>query len=162
MAAIPYTENYGLSISIVRPFNLIGQGQSPEFVIPSFIMQLLEIKYRSGNPVIKTGDLSGKRDFIDVEEAIPAYWKVLTRSGRYGVYNIGSGKAISVQDVLEKLIKMIGVKVAHEVEPQRVQKYQIKELVSDNRRINSLGWFSQKPLENSLQEMIAYYMQKYF
>ncbi len=161
-AAIQFTSNHGLNISIVRPFNLIGPGQSPEFVIPSFIMQLLEIKYRSGKPVIKTGDLSGKRDFIDVEEAIAAYWKVLTRSGTYGIYNIGSGRATSVQDVLDKLIKMIGVKVRQEIEPQRVHRYQIKELVSDNRRIKSLGWFPQKPLENSLEEMIASYKQQYF
>ena len=161
-AARQYIENFNLKINIVRPFNLIGPGQSTEFALPSFIMQLLEIKYQKRRAVIKTGDLSGKRDFIDVQDAISGYWKILTQTGSGEIFNIGSGRSVSIQDVLNKIIEIVGVNVEQEVDEKRIQKNQILELVSNNRKLESLGWQQKKSLDITLKEMITFYEEKYF
>lgn len=161
-AARQYIENSGLRVNIVRPFNLIGPGQSTEFVLPSFIMQLLEIKTRRRKPVIKTGDLSGRRDFVDVRDAVSGYWKILQSGDHGSVYNLGSGAAVSIQDVLNRIISMIGIKVSHETDVDRIQKHQILEIASSNQKIATLGWKPERSLDDSLQEMIAYYEQNYF
>lgn len=159
--ALKFIENHNLMIRIARPFNLIGPGQSTEFALPSFIRQLCEIKYLDKPPLIRTGNLDGKRDFLDVTDAVTAYWKILNQGKTGEIYNIGSGLAVSISDVLEKLILAMDLKVEHKIDKARIQQNRIEELASDSSKLESLGWKPEKSLDETLKEMITYYEQNY-
>ncbi len=97
-----YASKYGLKIIKVRAFNHTGPGQKDTFVIPSFCKQVVEIE-KSGKPgVIKVGNLSAIRDFSDVRDVVAAYRHLLENTDS-GVFNVGSGEALSI----EKLLKLI-------------------------------------------------------
>jgi GDP-4-dehydro-6-deoxy-D-mannose reductase len=160
-AVVQFIENHNLKISIARPFNLIGPGQSTEFALPSFIRQLCGVKYLDQPPLIRTGNLDGKRDFLDVTDAVSAYWKILNLGKTGEIYNIGSGLAVSINDVLDRLIRAMNLRVKHEIDKTRIQHNQIEELASDNGKLEALGWKPEKSLDESLKAMIVYYEQFY-
>jgi nucleoside-diphosphate-sugar epimerase len=150
-----YIYKYDLKIIIVRPFNLFGPGQDEAYIIPAFLNQLIRIKNGRQNPVIKVGDLTGKRDFIYIEDAIRAYWQTLT-GGKIGeVYNVGSGYAISIQKVLDTMFKIIGISCKIQTDDQRIQPFQIRHIVADTIKINSLGWQNTTPFEEALRNIIS-------
>lgn len=100
-------------LTILRPFNHTGPGQRQAFVLPSFARQLAAIK-RGAEPIIRVGNLSAVRDFLDVRDVAAAYHKVVTSNDIHGVYNVCSGTARSIRSCLEDLIR-IG-NLAHRVD----------------------------------------------
>ena len=99
-----YTKAYGMDIVMVRAFNHIGARQLPMFVVADFCKQVAEIeKGKIESNIMKVGNLSAKRDFTDVSDVVCAY-ELLARKGRSGeTYNVGSGKAIEISEILSKL-----------------------------------------------------------
>ena len=71
--ALTYDRSDRLPVAIVRPFNHIGPGQRQEFVVPSFVQQLVQIAAGAAEPVVKVGNLSAVRDFTDVRDVVRAY-----------------------------------------------------------------------------------------
>lgn len=101
-----YVDRFGLNIVFVRAFNHIGPGQAKGFVVPDFCTQIVEIEQGKREPVIYVGNLSSKRDFSDVRDIVRAY-RLLLEKGRIGeIYNVGSGEAISIQSILDNLLKL--------------------------------------------------------
>lgn len=106
-----YVKRFGLNIVFVRAFNHIGPGQNLGFVVPDFCSQIVEIEKKEKEPKIYVGNLSAKRDFSDVRDVVNAY-RLLIEKGKNGeVYNVGSGKAVSIQSILDKLLKLSKVKI---------------------------------------------------
>ena len=102
-----YREQYGLKIYCVRPFNHTGIGQKDSFVLPSFCKQVAEIE-KSGKPgIIRVGNLKVKRDFSHVKDVVRAYRMIIESGDCDRIYNVGSGKAYSIEEVLKYIIKMI-------------------------------------------------------
>lgn len=156
-----YLHNCNFQIVLVRPFNLFGPGQGEDYIISTFLSQLMQIKKGQMNPVIMVGDLSGKRDFVFIEDAIRAYWLVLTRGVAGEIYNVGSGNAISIQTVLEKLIKMTGVECKVQVDAQRVQRFQIQNIFANNAKLTTLGWQNDTKFEVGLRYTVDEYLQAF-
>ena len=99
-----YREQYGLEIYCVRPFNHTGVGQRDSFVLPSFCKQVAEIE-KSGKPgKIKVGNLKVKRDFSHVKDVVRAYRMIVENDKCDQIYNVGSGKAYSLEDMLTYII----------------------------------------------------------
>ena len=96
-----YRARYGMKVYCVRPFNHTGVGQRETFVIPSWCKQAAEIS-RSGKPgVMRVGNLDVKRDFSDVRDIVRAYRMILESEDCETIYNVGSGKAIALRELLE-------------------------------------------------------------
>ena len=145
---------YGLKLILARPFNHLGPGQSPGFVVPSLARQLLEIAADRSPPVISVGDLSPVRDFAHVLDVIDGYLLLLERGETGEVYNLCSGEGRSIEDVLRELQLLLGTRAEVRVDPQRLRPVEISWLVGNPARIESLGWRRRRTLNNALEELI--------
>src|SRR5690606_37743331 len=103
---------------IMRPFNHIGPGQDKRFVAANFAQQLVDIAQGKAPPVLRTGNLEAKRDFSDVRDVVRAY-RLAAVSGE-GIYNVSSNRSISIQELLNTLIRLSGLSVRIEHDPDRM------------------------------------------
>ena len=154
-----YREQYGLKIYCVRPFNHTGVGQRDSFVLPSFCKQLAEIE-KSGRPgVIKTGNLTVRRDFSHVKDIVRAYRMILESEDDTQIYNIGSGKAYGLGELLDYIIALSRQKITVEIEPSRVRPTDTPVICCDYSKIEKeLGWKPEYTVFDALDELYKSYL----
>ncbi|MCP9627201.1 NAD-dependent epimerase/dehydratase family protein [Rhodopseudomonas palustris] len=114
----------GLRVLRLRPFNHTGPGQTPHFAIPAFASQIARIERGEQEPVIRVGDLSSKRDFLDVRDVVDAYVRAVLRFHDLpngAVINIASGVARPLQAALDQLLSLTSSKIEVMVDPQRLR-----------------------------------------
>jgi GDP-4-dehydro-6-deoxy-D-mannose reductase len=153
-----YYKSYGLKNVRVRPFNHIGPGQAPVFVVSAFARQIAMIEKGQQEKVIKVGNLSPKRDFTDVRDVVKAY-KFLMEKGKFGeVYNIGSGKSYEISEILNILMSFSTEKIEVVEDPLLARSVDVKELRCDFTKLkNDTGWEPEIPIEKSLQDTLDYW-----
>ncbi len=140
---------------IARPFNHIGAGQNERFVAPNFARQLAEIAESGCAPVLRVGNLDSRRDFTDVRDIVRGY-RLAAEKGA-GVYNLGSGQAVSIETVLRTLIDVAGLKVSLEHDPERMRPSEVPEVRADIAKAGrELGWTPHYKLEDTLREVYAH------
>lgn len=143
----------GSSAIVVRAFNLVGPGQAPRFALPSFAAQLAAIARGEADPVIRVGNLSARRDFVHVAAAARAY-EALVHDGEGGtVYNLASGRAWSIEEALEELVRVSGVEARIEVDPERFRPVDQPLLAGDPSRLAALGWRPEPGVEPAIEEL---------
>lgn len=143
---------------IARPFNHIGPGQDPRFVASSFARQLAAIHLGLTAPEIKVGNLAARRDFSDVRDIVRGY-RLLAESGE-GLYNLGSGRSVPVQHVLDTLIRISGLTVSVVQDESRMRVAEVPEIFGSYAKAErDLGWRPQLDLEQSLRDMFGYWVQ---
>lgn len=157
-----FAETFHLNIVLTRSFNHIGPMQDDRFVVPSFIKRILKIKTDGQDEgIIETGDVSIIRDFVDVRDVVRAYYLLLLKGKSGEVYNICSGKMVSLINVLNMIAEQIGVKITTRVNPEYVRPNDNKIMVGSPLKIESeLGWHSEISLNDTLNDMIAYTISK--
>lgn len=145
-----YCKDYDVNGVILRNFNIFGKGQNPLFLIPALIEQLFsESKY------IEVSDLSPKRDFIYIRDFI----EILLRSLRleinnYEIFNVGTGIAYSVEQVIDVLFKVSG-KRKKVICNSKIRKNEIPCTIADNSKIKkALRWEPKYTLENGMSDFI--------
>ncbi len=145
----------GLDIVITRAFNHIGPGQDERFVVASFAAQLARIA-AGGPPQLLVGNLETARDFLDVRDVVRAYI-ALARDGESGqVYNVCSGRAVTIRDVLRELIAIARVPVEVREDADRKRSADIPLSVGDPGKLRAnTGWESHIPLVRSLHDIYA-------
>lgn len=144
---------YGVDAIITRAFNHIGPGQNERFVVPAFAAQLAQIA-RGGEPVLLVGNLQPRRDFLDVRDVVDAY-AALARSGSGGeIYNVCSGSAISIREILGELIRIANVPVQVREDPERIRPVDVPVLYGSNEKLRAAtGWSARVPLRRTLQDV---------
>jgi len=100
----------------VRPFNHIGPRQNERFVAPSFAKQIVEIERGRREPVLRLGNMAAQRDFTDVRDMVRAYILAIRKGEPGEVYNIGSGRARSVREMLDIMLAHSSVKISEEID----------------------------------------------
>ena len=155
--ALAVARHHQLDVLCTRSFNHIGPGQKPGFVVPDFSQGIVAIE-RGAEPVLKVGNLSVYRDFSDVRDIARAY-RLLIESGRSGeVYNIGSGRLVKIDELLQTLIGMSGASVRIEVDSQRLRTHDIKHAACDYQKLSTdTGWEPQIPLQESLKDTLEWW-----
>ncbi len=150
-----YVRAYGMNIVLVRAFNHFGPGQRPDFVAADFCRQAAEIECGLHEPVIRTGNLSAKRDFTDVRDIVRAY-ALLLQSGKAGtVYNVGSGRAIAVSEILDMIRSQCRVPFAVETDPAKLRPVDVPVIAADISRLTAdTGWFPQIPPAQTVSDML--------
>jgi len=146
---------YGLDVIVARPFNHIGPGQDARFVVPSFARQLAEIA--AGAPaLLSVGNLASERDFLDVRDVAGAYVALLANGRSGGVYNVCSGHAVAIREVLRQLITIARVAVEVRDDPARMRPSDIPVLCGDATKLRAeTGWTPQFTLAASLRDIYA-------
>lgn len=152
-----YCKAYGMDIISVRAFNHIGPGQTPQFVVADFCNQVVEISAGRKEPVMKVGNLSAKRDFTDVRDIVRAY-ALLAEKGKSGeTYNVGSGQAVSIQSVLDRIINISGISIAVETDPQKLRPVDVPFIEADVSKLKmDTGWARSISLEQSLADILRF------
>ena len=152
-----YADGFGLDVVMTRSFNQIGPGQRPDFVVPSFVAQLMAGK-REGSSVVdvKAGDLSIVRDFLDVRDAVSAYLLLMEKGESGKVYNICSGVGRTLREVLEAVARIVGIGINVSVDPARIRPADNHVIVGSNEKMIQLGWTLKHSLESSIRDMVAH------
>lgn len=148
----------GLDVVVARPFNHIGPRQQPTFATASFARQIALAEAGRVAPVLKVGNLESRRDVTDVRDTVRAY-RLLARAGQPSrPYNVCSGHAPAMGDLLERLRAQARVRVDVEVDRDLLRPSDHPILVGDARRIREeLGWRPEIPLDRTLRDLLDYW-----
>jgi GDP-4-dehydro-6-deoxy-D-mannose reductase len=141
-----------------RPFNHIGPRQQPSFATSSFARQIAEIEAGRREPVMLVGNLDSRRDLTDVRDTVRAY-DALASGGTAGrIYNICSGTAHRVGDVLDRLVALARVQVTVQQDPARMRPSDNPLVLGDASRLKSdTGWTPEIPLDRTLEDLLAWW-----
>jgi GDP-4-dehydro-6-deoxy-D-mannose reductase len=138
---------------IVRSFNLIGPGQAPKFALSSWAAQLAAIRRGEQEAVLKVGDLTTARDFTHVDDGAEAY-RLLAETGERGtVYNLASGRAVTMRDALARLLALSGVNAEVREGAFEQRPFDIPYLCGDAGRLRALGWAPTRTLDDALEDI---------
>lgn len=156
MLGLQYYISHNLPIIRVRPFNQIGPGQSKQFVAPAFASQIAAVEAGQQEPVLYVGNLDAKRDFTDVRDMSRAYRLVMALGEPGAVYNIGSGQAHSIQEVLDVLLNMSDAAIDVQPDPARMRPTEVPIFVCNPARIRATtGWEPTYSLEQTLADVLT-------
>lgn len=160
MIAKIYTTAYDMELIMVRAFNHIGPKQAPIFVVSDFCKQVVEIEKGVREPVMMVGNLKAMRDFTDVRDVVRAY-ALLVEHGKAGeTYNVGSGHAVSIQDVLDLIISQSSAEVEVKVDPNKIRPVDVPIIEADTTKLReATGWERKIPLEQTIRETMDYWRQ---
>jgi NAD dependent epimerase/dehydratase len=152
MMAQAFCRSFDLPVSIIRPFNTYGPRQSSRAIIPTIISQALTASS------IQLGSLSPYRDFNYVQDTVEGFIKIAEASGAVGdPINIGSGVQITIGDLVQLILELVGKDLPILQDDQRVRPTgsEVLQLQADNRKAQEeLGWSPQYPLREGLKHTI--------
>jgi GDP-4-dehydro-6-deoxy-D-mannose reductase len=161
MIALQHFRAYGLPVVRARSFNHTGPGQTARFAVSAFARQIARIEVARQAPVLGVGNLSARRDFLDVRDVAAAYL-ALARLGAAGeAYNVCSGKAVALQTLRDGLLANAKVGIDVERDPALDRPVDVPELRGDPTRLQAAtGWRPEIPLEQTLLDVLAYWRAK--
>ncbi len=152
----------GMRGVVARPFNHIGENQSPEFVTASFARQIAMAEAGLQPPTIQVGNLEARRDFLDVRDVCNAYLQLLrplresTEPAR--CFNIASGQTHRIGDILEALLAMSSQAINIEQDPERLRPSDIPVATGNSSAITqATGWQPTTPLHHTLERLLQYW-----
>ncbi|HVA25154.1 MAG TPA: GDP-mannose 4,6-dehydratase [Chloroflexota bacterium] len=150
-----------LPVLRMRPFNQIGPRQSPEFVVAAFAKQIAEIEAGHREPVIRVGNLTSVRDFMDVRDAASAYCLAVERGEPGEAYNVGSGEGRTGQFVLDQLLAMSSATIRVETDPERFRPVDLPRIVCDATKFRrASGWAPAIAIETSLRDTLHWWREE--
>ena len=156
-----YADAYDLNVMMVRAFNHIGPDQAPLFVVPDFCRQAAQIEKGLTAPEIRVGNLSARRDFTDVRDVVRAYCEILMHGEKGETYNVGSGKAVSIESILKKILSLTKVPVKVTVDPEKLRPVDVPVIEADIGKLKGLtGWEPVIPIETTIEETLNYWREK--
>ncbi len=150
-----YRKKYGMKIVCTRSFNHTGVGQSPRFALPSFARQVAEIDLSNAPGKIFVGNLGAVRDFSDVEDVAHVYRMLLETENEFSVYNVGSGVAHSMSELLQTIIGFSKVPIEIIPDPAKMRPVDIPYLCADNSRIRK--FWRGTDIRTTVKKMFEFY-----
>ena len=155
-----YSQIEELDIVTARSFPHTGPGQSPDFVCSDWARQIANIEKEKAEPVLKVGNIDVERDFLDVRDVVKAYTGLLKRGKKGEVYNVCSGKAVALRNILQLLLSFSSKKADMNVDPEKLRKADIPILFGDNGKIKQdVKWEPQISLRQTLSDLLDYWRQ---
>jgi GDP-4-dehydro-6-deoxy-D-mannose reductase len=148
-------------VLIARPFNHAGPAQSDAYVTSSFARQIAEAEAGLTPAVLNVGNLESRRDITDVRDTVRAYRLLVERGTPARPYNVCSGQAYRIRDLLDILVGMSRVKLEVRADPSRMRPSDNPVVLGDNRRIrDEVGWMPQIPIQQTLADLLDYWRTK--
>jgi GDP-4-dehydro-6-deoxy-D-mannose reductase len=153
--ALQAFRGYRQPVLVVRPFNHIGPGQSPNFAVPALAKRIVEAR-RSGAGSLRVGTLTTRRDFTDVRDVVVAY-RLLIEQGEPGtIYNVCSGRDVAIADVAESLLSLAGAELELVTDPDLVRPVDVPVLRGDASLLRATtGWEPRIPLATTLADVLT-------
>lgn len=148
----------GVKVIHTRSFNHFGPAQALGFVVSDFASQIAAIEAGQREPALSVGDLSAARDFTYVTDVAAAYTALIENAALAGVYNVCSGKAVKIQEVLDKLLALSPIKVEVRKDSAKLRPSEVLFFVGNNRKIReSIGWKPKVSFDEGLVKTLEYW-----
>lgn len=158
MAAYQYWKTYGVETVTVRAFNHTGPGQQPGFVCPDLARKVVEIERGLRPPRLEIGNPDHSIDFCDVRDMICAYYKALVRGTAGEVYNLCSGRGVTVRAIAERFIELISTPVSFAPCSSANSQDSERGITGDNSRaLDQLAWQASIPFQQTLDDVLEYW-----
>jgi GDP-4-dehydro-6-deoxy-D-mannose reductase len=156
-----YWRSYGIPVIRARAFNHEGPRRGEAFVTSSLARQIAEIEEQRCDPVIRVGNLTARRDYTDVRDIVRGYWRLLEGGEAGEAYNLCSGRAWSIQAILDFLLAEARVRpIDVQSDPALLRLSDVPVLIGDPRKIHrALGWQAEIPFEQTLRDMLGYWRE---
>ena len=156
-----YHRVFNLDVFTTASLSLTGPRKPERFAESSFARQIALIEKRMMEPIIRVGDLSTIRTFVDVRDAVRAYCILMDKSSSGAEYLVGGDTVISIRAVLDKLIEMSHIKVDVRVDEKLIRPGEITTQIADSSRIRKeFGWKPLLPFEKSLLDLLDYWRER--
>lgn len=153
--------SFGMHIVHVRSFNHIGPGQGLGFVAADFSNQIARIESGLMDPTLSVGNLSAKRDFLDVRDIVHAYSKIIFSGISGEVYNICSGIPIAISEMLEILVELSTCEIEIKINPDLMRSVDIPLYVGSNEKIKDLiNWSQHFSIEKTLEDTLNFWRKR--
>ena len=150
-----YYLSHGLPVVRARPFNHFGPGQREGFVAPDFAMQVARIEAGLQPPVLEVGNLAAQRDFTDVRDIVRAYHLIVEQGEPGAAYNVASGAAHSIQEILDTLVGLSRASIAVRADPARFLPADVPIRLGSAERLRAAtGWQPLIPFEQTLRDLL--------
>ena len=145
----------GPQVSIARAFNHFGPRQDPWFVASGFARRIADIEAGRWEPEIAVGNLDARRDLTDVRDTVRAYRQILERGAPGTTYNVCSGRAIAIRELLDMLLARARVPITVKPDPARYRPNDPPLILGDPARIREdLGWSPSIAIERTLDDLL--------
>jgi GDP-4-dehydro-6-deoxy-D-mannose reductase len=159
--AYQYNKSYDIFTVRTRAFNHTGPRRGQVFVTSDFSRQVALIEKGKKDPVIEVGNLEARRDFSDVRDIVRGYWLSLEKGEPGEVYNLGSGKAITIQELLDLILSMSDVEIEVRRMPERMRPSDVELLLCDYSKFNAAtGWKPEIPFEKTVRDLLDYWRER--
>jgi GDP-4-dehydro-6-deoxy-D-mannose reductase len=156
-----YFETFELPVVRVRPSNHIGPGQSKDFAVSSFACQVAEIEAGIRPPQIMFGNLDAERDFTDVRDVVEAYILATEKCIPGEAYNICSGRAVSIREMLDALLALTSAQVEIIADPERMRPSDTPVALGDFSKMQAVsGWSPSIAMEKTLTDLLDYWREQ--
>jgi len=153
--ALQAWRGYGQPVIVVRPFNHIGPGQSPNFAVPALAKRIVEAR-RSGATSLRVGTLTTRRDFTDVRDVFVAYRLLIEHGVPGSTYNVCSGKDVAISEVADDLLALARADLELVTDPDLVRPVDVPVLQGDASLLRAAtGWVPSIPLATTLADVLA-------
>jgi GDP-4-dehydro-6-deoxy-D-mannose reductase len=150
--------NGTVSVALARPFNHFGPRQDPHFAASGFARRIADIERGQWPPEISVGNLEARRDLTDVRDTVRAYQLILERGQPGRPYNVCSGRALQIRELLDRLLSRARAPITVKVDPGRYRPNDTPLLVGDPGRLrDELGWTPTIPIEQTLDDLLAFW-----
>jgi GDP-4-dehydro-6-deoxy-D-mannose reductase len=151
----------GLDVVVARPFNHIGPRQEARFAVASFARQIARIEAGLEEPALRVGNLDTRRDVTDVRDVVDAYHRLMERGVAGRVYNVCSGRAWRIGDLLEELCHLASTRIVVETDPTRLRPADVPVIQGDATRLRTeLGWSPRIPVEQTLRDTLDWWREE--
>jgi GDP-4-dehydro-6-deoxy-D-mannose reductase len=147
-----------LPVLLARPFNHAGPRQAPSYVTSAFAKQIAEIEAGLAPRILRVGNLDARRDITDVRDTVRGYRALAERGRPHRPYNICSGQAYRVRDLLDILLSLTRLPVRVEIDPARLRPSDNPVVLGSFARIaGETGWRPAIPIERTLADLLEYW-----
>lgn len=148
-------KKYGMNVISTRSFNHFGPGQAKGFVVSDFASQIKAIEEGEQEPVIRVGDLSAARDFTFVSDVVEAYVSLIEKDVESGVYNVCSGKAMTVQEILDMMLHLSSKEIKVEIDEGKFRPSEVPFFVGCADKLsNATGWKVSTDIVDGLKNIL--------
>jgi GDP-4-dehydro-6-deoxy-D-mannose reductase len=153
LVALQIFRRTGLEVICTRSFNHSGPGHGESYLLPSLVRRARELPKSGGT--LRIGNSTPQRDFLHVNDVVDAYVRLLERGQPGEVYNVSSGRAMSVHDIAERVLKRSGTSAEIAVDPALVRPIDMPILVGDNAKLRrATGWTPHRSIDDIIDDLI--------
>lgn len=161
LTGLQYHDNFGLHVVVTRSFNHVGPRQGDRCSIQTFCQQMAAAELGLQPPVLSVGNLEPRRDFTHTRDVARALWLLIERGAPGEVYNLCSGRATRIGDIVELVVQRGRVPVEVRVDPARLRPSDEPILKGDNAKLRAAtGWEPEIGIEAIVDELLAYWRER--